>query len=174
MFAERQGYHLPDSPSEKWASSSPILDGIKKAGVGFYTASFELDIPDGWDVPMGFVFNGTESGPSLERTVGNYKVQFFVNGFQFGKYGNVSIYPTRISGDGGKVNNLGPQTSFPVPEGILNYNGKNTVALTLWSLDPTGAKLKGFQLVPHTPIKSGYVKPGLVAAPAWSLRKEAY
>lgn len=157
-------------------SSSPILDGIEKARVGLYTTSFELDVPGGWDVPMDFVFNGTDGGRSLERTGGNYRVQFFVNGFQFGKYGEYSSprYLTRILADGDKVNNLGPQTAFPVPEGILNYNGKNTVALTLWSLDPEGAKLKGFQLVPNTPIKSGYVKPGLVAAPAWSLREGAY
>jgi hypothetical protein len=95
MFAERMGYHLPNPPSEKWASSSPILDGIKGAGVGFYTTTFELDVPSGWDMPMNFVFNSTAGvDTSLERTGGNYRVQFFVNGFQFGKYGESPPLPS--------------------------------------------------------------------------------
>jgi hypothetical protein len=81
---------LPDPPSEKWVSSSPILDGIEKAGVGLYTTSFELDVPGGWGVPMDFVFNGTTGSEILERTGGNYRVQFFVNGFQFKKYDKCS------------------------------------------------------------------------------------
>jgi hypothetical protein len=68
------------------------------------------------------------------------------------------------------VNNLGPQTTFPVPEGILNYNGNNTVALTLWSLDASGARLRGFDLVVSRMIKSGYTKPALVEALSWKAR----
>ncbi|PMD45496.1 glycoside hydrolase family 35 protein [Hyaloscypha variabilis F] len=157
MFAERMGYHLPNPPSQDWKTSNPISDGIQTAGVGFYTTTFELNVPVGWDIPMNFVFNSSTS-QNLERTGGNHRVQFFVNGFQFGKY----------------VNNLGPQTAFPVPEGILNYNGKNTVALTLWSLDASGARLKGFELVVSRVIKSGYTKPALVQAPAWTQRISAY
>ncbi|KAI1778918.1 hypothetical protein F4818DRAFT_437718 [Hypoxylon cercidicola] len=37
----------------------------------------------------------------------------FANGYQFGKY----------------VANLGPQTASPVPEGVLDQNGTNTVTL---------------------------------------------
>ena len=66
-------------------TSSPALDGIGKAGVGLYPTSFELDVPGGWDMPMDFVFNGTEGGQNLERTSGDYRVQLFVNGFQFRK-----------------------------------------------------------------------------------------
>jgi Beta-galactosidase second all-beta domain/Beta-galactosidase, domain 3 len=89
MFAERNGYHLPNPPSEHWTSSSPITDGISKAGVGFYTTTFDLNVPEGWDVPMSFVFNSTASSTNPGRTGGNYRVQFFVNGFQFGKYGKI-------------------------------------------------------------------------------------
>jgi hypothetical protein len=48
------------------------------------------------------------------------------------------------------------------------------VALTLWSLDPSGARLKGFELAISRIIKSGYPKPALVEAPAWTERKGAY
>jgi hypothetical protein len=72
------------------------------------------------------------------------------------------------------VNNLGPQTVFPVPEGILNYNGWNDVSLTLWSLDAGGARLGGLALVPQAVVMSGYRKPDLVDSPAWEERVGAY
>ncbi|CZR61388.1 probable beta-galactosidase [Phialocephala subalpina] len=156
MYAERMGWHLPSPPTQGWENRSPVTDGVDGAGVGFFTTSFELNMPDGWDVPLSFVFNGTRSGG--EGTEGNYRVQLFVNGWQFGKY----------------VNNLGPQTAFPVPEGILNYNGRNDVSLTLWSLDADGAKVGGFALVPQAIIKSGYSKPSLVESPKWTERKNAF
>jgi hypothetical protein len=79
LFAERQGYHQPRPPSEEWAVTSPFEDGLAKAGVGFYTTTFSLDVPDGYDVPLSFVFTNT--------TTSNYRVQLFVNGWQFAKYG---------------------------------------------------------------------------------------
>lgn len=56
-----------------------------------------------------------------------YRAQLFVNGYQYGKY----------------VNHIGPQTSFPVPEGILNYRGTNWIGLSLWAHGEDGAKLDG-------------------------------
>lgn len=72
------------------------------------------------------------------------------------------------------MNNLGPQTSFPVPEGILNYAGKNYIGLTLWALDLKGAKINGFDLVPNNFIFSGYRRPKLAPIPGWQERKGAY
>ena len=45
------------------------------------------------------------------------------------------------------VDHLGPQTKFPVPEGILNYQGQNFIAITLWAQQEEGAKLEGLELV---------------------------
>jgi hypothetical protein len=98
LFAERQGYHLPNPPSQKWPTAKPT-DGISKAGVGFYTTSFGLDMPAGFDIPMSFVFTNT-------TTMSNYRSQLYVNGYQFGKY----------------VNNIGPQTSFPRAGGHLELS----------------------------------------------------
>ncbi|KAI1091381.1 glycoside hydrolase family 35 protein [Rostrohypoxylon terebratum] len=153
MFAERQGYHQPSPPSQDWEISNPIIDGIKSAGIGFFTTTFDLNIPIGYDVPLSFVFANASTTSSS-----NYRCQLFVNGWQFGKY----------------VANLGPQTTFPVPEGILNHNGTNTVALTLWSLDEGGAKLDGFSLEPEMPLWSGYRKPWSSPQPAWTAREGAY
>lgn len=72
------------------------------------------------------------------------------------------------------VNNLGPQTSFPVPQGILNYGGTNYVAITLWSQEEGGAKLGGLQLVTGATIQSGMKDPGLSPMPVWTERHGAY
>ncbi|CAN8104073.1 unnamed protein product [Discula destructiva] len=155
LYAERQGYHLPNELTRgAWESKNPVSDGVQGAGIGLFATTFDLDVPEGWDVPMDFVFtNSTSAGRPVD-----YRVQLFVNGYQFGKY----------------VNNLGPQTRFPVPQGILNYRGSNYIALTLWSQEESGVKLDGFQLVPNAVIQTGMNDPGLSPAPAWSERAEAY
>ena len=83
LYAERQGYHLPSPPSEDWKTASPF-DGISAPGVGFYTTSFDLDVPAGYDIPMAFVFTNSTSSE-------NYRSQLYVNGYQFAKYGEISI-----------------------------------------------------------------------------------
>ena len=97
MYAERQGYHQPDPPSATWPVSSPF-DGISAPGVAFYSTNFTLDIPDGYDVPMSFVFTNTtgNSGSAIAAgtnststgsDVAAFRIQLYVNGYQFGKYG---------------------------------------------------------------------------------------
>ncbi|KAI1167821.1 glycoside hydrolase family 35 protein [Nemania serpens] len=152
MWAERQGYHLPAPPSKDWKRASPIRNGVSAAGVAFYAASFDLDIPSGYDVPLSFVFANST------RSAANYRVQLFVNGWQFGEY----------------INNLGPQKSFPVPEGVLNYSGKNYLGLTLWAQDVAGAKLDGLGLVASAVIQSGMRKPALTWGDKWVKREGAY
>lgn len=83
MYAERQGYHQPNPPSGNWKTASPIEGGLSKAGVGFYTKNFELHVPVGYDVPISFTF----PDPNVNATRSEvYRVQFYVNGYQFGKY----------------------------------------------------------------------------------------
>lgn len=84
MYAERQGYHLPNPPSNDWKTSSPFSEGMNGPGVAFYSTSFKLDVPRGYDVPMSFVFNNGTYGAGSSA----YRVQLFVNGYQFGKYGS--------------------------------------------------------------------------------------
>ncbi|KAH9913003.1 uncharacterized protein BXZ73DRAFT_107089 [Epithele typhae] len=113
LYAERQGWHLPDFDTSSWDSrelSAGLPGGT--AGVGFFVATFELDVPSETDVPMSFQFE-PDGQP--------YRALLFVNGWQYGK----------------RIANVGPQTRFPVPQGILNYNGKNTVAIALWATNNT-------------------------------------
>ena len=172
LWAERQGFHLPDPPSQNWESRSPISQGISAPGVGFYTTSFELNMPVGYDIPLAFVFNMTSGA--------HYRSQLYVNGYQFGKFGMwlscscffVSRLILRLRPF--LVNNIGPQTSFPVPEGILNYHGSNTVALSLWGFDTTGNRIADLALVATAQILTGYEVVQNSPMPKWTERRGAY
>ena len=151
LYAEREGFHQPQPPTQKWESSSP-LDGLSKAGVRFYSTSFDLDMPKGWDVPLYFNFANTTSPPS------SYRAQLYVNGYQYGKY----------------VNNIGPQLSYPVPEGILNYQGTNWLALSLWAQGDDGAKLDSLELVSTTPVLTALGGIESVDQPKYTPRSGVY
>jgi hypothetical protein len=79
-----------------------------------------------------------------------------------------------------QVDHLGPQTKFPVPEGILNYQGQNVIAITLWAQQADGAKLEGLELVADAVIQSGYQRPKLSwndgphSSDVWRQRGDAY
>ncbi|OAA46981.1 beta-galactosidase [Metarhizium rileyi] len=151
LFFERQGYHYPSPPVESFSKGSPY-DGVDHAGIVYYTAKMPLDLPtSAYDIPLSFVFtNGTGNG--------DYRALLYVNGFQFGKY----------------LSNVGPQTEFPVPEGVLDYSGDNWIGLAVWSLDSTGAKVPGFTLKSGTPVQSSRNKVDLVTGPSYSKRPGAY
>ncbi|KAI9722192.1 MAG: hypothetical protein M1828_004875 [Chrysothrix sp. TS-e1954] len=153
MFAERQGLHLPGAPVDSLPIRSPT-DCIANAGIAFYATTFNLSLPMGYDIPLSFVFTNATSESAKPS---NYRVQLFVNGYQFGKY----------------VNNIGPQTAFPVPEGILDYRGENYVALTLWALDKGGAKLGGLKLE-STAVIQGGVQVAMSPIGRWEKRLGAY
>ncbi|KAJ7688379.1 glycoside hydrolase superfamily [Mycena rosella] len=122
LFGERQGWHLPGFDDAGWGNGAPT-DGIAQAGVAFYRTTFNLNIPAGVDYPLALVITNSTTNP-------NFRSQLYVNGYQFGKY----------------VNNIGPQTSFPVPQGILNYQGANTLAVSLWAAGSGGARLDSLSL----------------------------
>ncbi|EIN12193.1 glycoside hydrolase family 35 protein [Punctularia strigosozonata HHB-11173 SS5] len=136
LYGERMGWHLPGFDDSHWTKRTP-WQGISKPGVGWFRATFTLSIPAGHDVPLAFVFSSN---------VGHYRAQLYVNGWQLGK----------------RVANLGPQTFFPVHEGILNYDGENTVAVSLWALgDQTqDLKIPSLELVQNGVYSGG---PGRVA-----------
>ncbi|KAJ5612571.1 beta-galactosidase [Penicillium lagena] len=154
FYAERQGYHLPGAPVTQWKSQSPFTE-ITEPGVGFWSTSFDLNVPMGYDVPLSVQFSNTTAKDS---SIAKFRSELFVNGWQFGKY----------------VNNIGPQTRFPVPEGILNYNGPNYLALTIWSMDSKPFQLAGLQLQADAVIQSGYRKPDLVQGQRYAKRVDSY
>ena len=157
LFGEREGWHLPGFDTSSWTKRN-LSDGLPNgtAGVGFFVTKFNLDVPKGRDVPLSFVFDGDQTG------VGDpYRAILFVNGWMMGK----------------RVGNLGPQTKFPVNEGILDYHGEkyvlapyllsnrvlmkhySTVAVALWSLLPDGP---GVSVKPTLDlVLDGYIEGGV-------------
>ncbi|KAI8064245.1 putative beta-galactosidase [Gongronella butleri] len=110
LYGERFGWHLPGFPDTNWTEAA-IPDPVERPGVSWYRTEFDLDIPAGYDVPIGVRFTDDSSK--------KYRALLFVNGWQFGRY----------------ANDLGPQTLFYIPQGILNHNGQNTIAIAVVSLD---------------------------------------
>ena len=159
LFVERQGLHQPGAlAAPGWtASKGPMSDGLSAPGIGFFAAEFDLDMPAGFDVPMSFTFtNGT--GSTNGSSVPAYRAQLYVNGFQYGKY----------------VSNVGPQTNFPVPQGILNYQGANYLGVSLWGLDSGATKLEGFELGVDGTLWSGLGEVKYVEGQTYAARKGAY
>ncbi|KAJ8075321.1 hypothetical protein PM082_019659 [Marasmius tenuissimus] len=140
LLGERKGWHLPGFDTSSWDTMSNL--SLSSAGVGFFVNTFEMSIPQGKDVMISFNF--VEGGEQP------YRALLFVNGWMMGK----------------RVGNLGPQTKFPVHEGILDYQGTNTVAVAVWSMtDDT--------VTPRVELIADGVLDGGVGAirknnPAWS------
>jgi len=80
-----------------------------------------------------------------------YRALLFVNGWMMGK----------------RVGNLGPQSKFPVHEGILNYRGLNTVAVALWAMIPDVTISPDLQLTLDA-VYDGGVGNVVTNNPVWS------
>ncbi|TBU36471.1 glycoside hydrolase superfamily [Dichomitus squalens] len=148
LHGERKGWHLPgfDTSGPEWTLRE-LSDGLPggSAGVGFFVTTFELDIPGFTDTPISFQFEETNDQP--------YRALLFVNGWQYGK----------------RAANIGPQTRFTVPQGILDYTGENWVAIALWALNDTAVS-PTLQLAVDAIIEGG-VGPIASKNPVWrSLR----
>ncbi|KAJ7743740.1 glycoside hydrolase family 35 protein [Mycena maculata] len=143
LFGERKGWHLPGFDTSSWTARD-LSTGLPggSAGVGFFVTTFTLDIPSGIDAFVSFTY---------EEPLGqDYRVYLFVNGWMMGK----------------RVANLGPQAKFPVHQGILNYQGVNTVAVALWSMGRTAVS-PNLQLVLDGVLDGGV--PGVTTDnPVWS------
>lgn len=152
LFFERMGYHYPSPPLDSFSPDSPFR-GTDAPGVAFYAASLQLDYAaDRYDIPLSFAFDANATA------AGDYRAILFVNGFQYGKY----------------VSNIGPQTDFPVPEGILDYRGDNWIGLAVWALDQGGARVPGLRLKAGAAVVTGREGVYLTRGPKYAPRRDAY
>ncbi|KAF2869801.1 glycoside hydrolase superfamily [Massariosphaeria phaeospora] len=162
LFIERQGLHLPGALSAPLAwtdSAGPVVDGLPGPGIGFFAAEFALNLPSGYDIPLSFTFtNSSTPTNSSGSSVPAYRAQLYVNGWQYGKY----------------VNNVGPQTKFPVPEGILNYRGANYLGVMLWGHDDAPVKIQGLELEVDGLVWSGFGEVRVVDGQRYGERQGAY
>ncbi|CAL1711293.1 unnamed protein product [Somion occarium] len=150
LFVERQGAHLPGFSTNSWTrstTSAPCTPytGLTSAGIKAYRTTFSLDIPAGSDIPIALQFERTPTS--------SYRTVIYINGWQFGRFNSRD----------------GPQTVFPLPEGILNHQGSNELLITVWSLDGGGAKVADLGLVATAVVSSSkeFIR-GLVRSPSFS------
>ncbi|KAK2761685.1 hypothetical protein FQN54_001513 [Arachnomyces sp. PD_36] len=116
LYAERAGWHLPNFKTETWKTTPTLSSAAvtENPTVTFFRKEFDLKIPTGYDVPLAIKL----SGPGGQEL----RAQIWINGYQYGKY----------------IPHVGKQDTFPFPPGILNYNGSNTLAISLWDVGGKG------------------------------------
>lgn len=116
LHAERLGWHLPGFNDSTWSSGTPST-GSNTAGASFYRTVVPLNIPAGYDASIAFELSAP-AGSTL-------RAQLYVNGYQFAKF----------------IPYIGHQVEFPVFPGILNYDGENTIGLSVWAQGEEGAQM---------------------------------
>ncbi|MFF8590395.1 beta-galactosidase [Streptomyces sp. NPDC015220] len=114
LFGEREGWHLPGFADGGW---KPVAfpRAERRQGVTWYRTTFRPAVPAGVDASVGLTL---EDDPRRA-----YRAQIFLNGWNLGQY----------------VNDVGPQHTFVLPNGILRTRGVNTLALAVLSEGTTPA-----------------------------------
>ncbi|MCK2220141.1 beta-galactosidase [Actinomadura sp. ATCC 31491] len=130
LYGERAGWHLPSHPDRAWPAADPAATPLAP-GVTWYRTSFRLDLPARQDVPVGLRFGGTPSP--------DHRVLIFVNGWNLGQYG----------GD------IGPQTEFVLPAGVLRERGANTIALAVTAERPLPGGPGPLELFAYGNVRTG-------------------
>jgi hypothetical protein len=112
-----------------------------------------------------FTATGTETAINLTGDTGNdgggahdqrhpardYRALIYVNGWLVGRY----------------INNLGPEHTFPIPDGILRTDGDNTIALAVLNLDPVNGGIGSVGL-PLLGNARSSLQVADVGGPGWS------
>jgi hypothetical protein len=130
LWAERVGAHLPGFPNDDWekvlSNATSLI--VKGAGVQVFRTVVPLNVPSGVDVSVNFRLTApSESTFTSQMGLTNQlRALLFVNGYQYGRFNPY----------------IGHQIDFPIPPGILNYNGNNTIAVTIWSQASEGVEMK--------------------------------
>jgi beta-galactosidase GanA len=106
LYGERCGWHLPAFDDSRWAGAAlPGTDTYQ--GVRWYRTSFRHTPPAGVDASVGLTLT--------DDATRAYRVQIFLNGWNLGQY----------------INDVGPQHTFVLPNGILLPDTTNVLALAV-------------------------------------------
>ncbi|WP_432186569.1 beta-galactosidase [Streptomyces sp. Tue6028] len=114
LYGERHGWHLPGFADAGWK----VVDlprAERRQGVVWYRCDFRLAVGTGVDASIGLTLTDDPARA--------YRVQIFVNGWNMGQY----------------INDVGPQHTFVLPNGLLRTRGSNTLALAVLSDGTTPA-----------------------------------
>lgn len=128
LYAERVGMHLPGFDDSSWPTSEGPGLSVPGPGVRIFRTVVPLSVPRGLDVSISFRMTAP-SNDTFESSSGGtnqLRALLFVNGYQYGRFNPY----------------IGNQIDFPVPPGILDYDGDNTIAVTVWSQTADGVEMK--------------------------------
>lgn len=136
LRSDRLGWHLPSFPTTSWPTVPGTSLSVSTAGVSFFRTTFPLNLPQNYDVPLQLVF------PAPSATSAPARVTIYINGYVYGKY----------------IPHIGPQYRFPIPPGIINNRGENTLGLSVWAMGEHGASIDEVKLeaVAGTVYESGF------------------
>jgi beta-galactosidase GanA len=145
LYGENAGWSLEGYPDANWTPVSlPYSDPTP--GVAWYRTTFDLNEPSGIDASLGL--NITD--PATKQ----YRALIFVNGWNLGQY----------------INDVGPQHTFVLPNGILRTNGHNTLSIAVIT-NNAGGLATGGGLGTVSLVNLGTVASGLtvsdVGSPAY-------
>jgi hypothetical protein len=138
LHGERHGWHLPGFADGGWKTVG-FPRAEQRQGVTWYRTEFRLAVDTGVDASIGLTLTDDPARA--------YRVQIFLNGWNMGQY----------------INDVGPQHTFVLPNGVLRTRGRNTLALAVLSDGTTPAGPGRVELtllgsaaggVPVTPVHS--------------------
>ena len=111
-----------DGASAAQVARDPVRGPTNPAGLfelEWYRTHFALHVPSGVWAPLGLKLTppgGGTPGPGAS----NFQALICLKGWLIGRY----------------INNLGPQNTFYLPQGLLRTDGNNTLAIAEWSPAP--------------------------------------
>ncbi len=118
LYGERAGWYLAGYPDTNWTPVTlPYSD--PNPGVAWYRTTFSLNEPSGVDASLGL--NITDPATKV------YRATIFLNGWNMGQY----------------INNVGPQHTFVLPNGVLNPDGNNQLAIAVITNNAGGGTTGG-------------------------------
>lgn len=123
LYGERQGW--PTRAGGAAWKPAALPAETAEPGVTWYRTELELDLPKGQDSALGLEIKDPPGR--------HYRATIFVNGWQMGNY----------------IADLGPQHRFPIPNGVIDPHGINTITVAVWKTDDTPGGLGQVSLIDY-------------------------
>jgi hypothetical protein len=121
LNGERHGWPT-DQSAQGWTPATLPAD-TAAPGIRWYRSDVTLDLPKGQDSSISLEIK--------DQPGRHYRALIFVNGWQMGHY----------------IADLGPQSRFPIPTGVIDPHGPNHIAIAVWKTDDTQGGLGQVSLV---------------------------
>ena len=134
LFGERHGWYLPGYPDGDWSQRPCRRARRCRAPRG--TGPRSAFTSRGLTTRRSASPSGTRRRPARRP---NYRALIFVNGWNMGQY----------------IANVGPQHTFVIPNGVLNPDGQNTLAVAVTSDGGPGNGLEKVALTNLGTVRGG-------------------